>query len=226
MSEYIFINLGRVFLALPFFLAIACVVVWLRRPKSVHMHMALGRASIAVSLILLVISGWMVWALNSDHTSELCNLIRSPGGWTHAFGIWEDNFSLDVHIDALSLFFIVLANIVAVAASWISAFQTRYDAFHSRFSNPAFFHACLNGFHFTMLLVPILDNLIFLWIAIELTTLSSALVVGFSRYTLRVGGGLEVPYHHVCGNSACIVGDHVSRPCNHPRTIGYSRGAR
>jgi hydrogenase-4 component F len=146
-------------------------------------------------------SGWMAWALNADKGSALSSSIRSPAGWTHAFVFWEDVITINVHIDAISLYFILLANIVALAASWISAVQTEYDPLLSGFQNPAFFHACLNGFHFTMLLVPILDNMILLWVAIELTTLSSALVVGF--YDTR--SAWEAAWKYLIITSAGIV---------------------
>ncbi|MBK8050517.1 MAG: hypothetical protein IPK16_27480 [Anaerolineales bacterium] len=42
---------------------------------------------------------------------------------------------------------------------------------------PLFFNFLVNLFHFTMLLVPVVDNLVFLWIAVEATTLVSTLLV-------------------------------------------------
>ena len=117
MPETLFINLGSVFLALPLLLAVVCVIVWSRWPQSVKTQVFFGRAGIVVSLILLIMSGWMAWALNADKGSALSSSIRSPAGWTHAFVFWEDVITINVHIDAISLYFILLANIVALAAS-------------------------------------------------------------------------------------------------------------
>lgn len=85
--------------------------------------------------------------------------------------------TVDFHIDALSLYFVLLVNVVAFVASWnsIPYLENRFSTEWPQ--HPTFFHASVNLFHFTMLLVPMLDNLIGLWIAIELTTLFSAFLV-------------------------------------------------
>jgi hydrogenase-4 component F len=82
-------------------------------------------------------------------------------------------------LDALSLWFILLANLIAFAAALSVAGHANEGGRTSILNQPAFFLASLNGFYFAMLLVPILDNLVGLWIGIELTTLASALVVGY-----------------------------------------------
>lgn len=78
-------------------------------------------------------------------------------------------------VDALSVYFILLVNLVAFAASCniLSASPAP--------QRPLFFNLLLNLFHFTMLLVPIVDNLVVLWIAIEATTLVSTLLVSWRR---------------------------------------------
>jgi hydrogenase-4 component F len=78
-------------------------------------------------------------------------------------------------IDALSVYFILLVNLVAFAAS-CNIVSTPPDP-----QRPFFFNLLLNLFHFTMLLVPIVDNLVALWIAIEATTLVSTLLVSWRR---------------------------------------------
>ncbi len=79
-------------------------------------------------------------------------------------------------IDALSLYFILLVNLIALAASWHSM-----GLFKDRTTDDdrlvLKFHILTNFFHVTMLLVPLLNNLIALWIAIEATTLVSTMLV-------------------------------------------------
>src|SRR5205823_1495731 len=87
---------------------------------------------------------------------------------------------LAVYLDSLSVFFVLLVNVVAFFASWYTAqFLQRQPRgpYYSRAS----FHFFFNLFHFTMLVVPIVDNLVILWMAIELTTLASTLLVGYER---------------------------------------------
>jgi hydrogenase-4 component F len=86
--------------------------------------------------------------------------------------------TVDFRIDAVSLYFILLVNVVAFAASWNTWAYLEKAPPGPGLQHPAFFQGSVNGFHLTMLLVPMLDNLIALWIAIELTTLFSAFLVG------------------------------------------------
>jgi hydrogenase-4 component F len=182
MSEQLFIVLGGVGLLLPLLLAAICFGSLFGLPRPKRLHGALGWAGSLVSLILLLYSVWLVAGLHTGHLGSVGEAVLSTAGWQHRFSILllpEDVFTLDVHIDVLSLYFILLANLVAFAAVWNATALTNGDRLDSRLSHPAFFHGCLNGFHFTILLVPILDNLMGLWIAVELTTVFSALVVGY-----------------------------------------------
>ncbi len=89
---------------------------------------------------------------------------------------------VDFHIDVLSIYFILLVNIIAFVVAWNACHYVR-DGSGSRgmLHHPVFFHASINLFHGTMLLVPMVDNLIGLWIAIEATTLVSALLVAYQN---------------------------------------------
>lgn len=82
-------------------------------------------------------------------------------------------------IDALSIYFILLVNLIAFFASWSSFGFLKDRVVDKRQQSPTFFHTLVNLFHFTMLLVPLVNNLIALWIAIEATTLVSTLLVSF-----------------------------------------------
>lgn len=90
-------------------------------------------------------------------------------------------FSLDYHIDALSVYFILLVNVVSWFASWHAIKFPPAKLGSGPLQRPPFLHFSLNMFHLTMMLVPFVDNLIVLWIAIELTTLFSAVTVGYQN---------------------------------------------
>ena len=78
-------------------------------------------------------------------------------------------------VDALSVYFILLVNLVAFAASCNIVIAPPSP------QRPFSFNLLLNLFHCTMLLVPIVDNLVALWIAIEATTLVSTVLVTWRR---------------------------------------------
>ena len=90
-------------------------------------------------------------------------------------------FSLGVsfYLDALSIYFILLVNLVAFVASWYTAQFLDFNSQSGSKTNPAWFHFLFNFFHFTMLVVPMVDNLVILWIAVELTTIFSTLLVAY-----------------------------------------------
>lgn len=85
------------------------------------------------------------------------------------------------HVDALSIFFILLVNVIGLAASWNNNAFLEGNTAKNFWQEPITFHTFVNLFHFTMLLVPMVDNLIGVWIAIELTTLGSAFLVAYQR---------------------------------------------
>jgi hydrogenase-4 component F len=95
------------------------------------------------------------------------------------------NYSVNIvfYIDSLSLFFILLVNLVAFVVSWndIAYLEHVKPERSEVLRQPIMFHALVNLFHFTMVLVPMVDNLVALWIAIELTTLFSAILVAFQN---------------------------------------------
>lgn len=104
-------------------------------------------------------------------------------------------------IDALSVYFILLVNVVACIASWStigyleSHLETNPDA------DPFVFHIFFNLFHFTMLLVAMVDNLVWLWIAVELTTLVSTLLVAYRWDRLA----LEAAWKYIVITSTGII---------------------
>ena len=86
-----------------------------------------------------------------------------------------------LYLDSLSIYFVLLVNLVAFITSIYAIPFLNYDQQHNRYHNPAYFHAFLNLFHLTMLIVPMVDNLVILWIAVELTTIFSTLLVHYQR---------------------------------------------
>jgi len=185
MLEPDFLRLGGIALLLPFVLALICFLVVWWAPKWNWTRVWFGRAGVAVSLLIFVYTLWLIWDL---HAGEMA-FFKPIDGWQHPVGIPllpEEVFTLDLHVDALSLYFVLLANLIAFAASWKAAAEmgdtdaaNDWNQGTSRLCHPVFLQGCLSGLHLTMLLVLILNNLVAIWIGIELTTLFSALVVGY-----------------------------------------------
>ena len=86
-----------------------------------------------------------------------------------------------IYLDALSAFFIFTASVVAFAASLYSIGYVNKDVEGGVISEvkAGAYYSLFNLFCFSMFLVPALNNLGMLWVAIEMTTLISAFLVGF-----------------------------------------------
>jgi len=85
------------------------------------------------------------------------------------------------YIDSLSVFFLLITAIVSFAASVYSIGYICLEVEESKISTRkarAYFQL-FNLFSLAMLMVPLLNNLALVWIAIEMTTLISAFLVGF-----------------------------------------------
>lgn len=111
-------------------------------------------------------------------------------------------FFVDIHVDALSAYFLLLVNTVAFfAALHIPSFlEADSERSSTRVLEPTqnWFHQIIRGlnqklstepaflllfslFHVSMLLVPLMDNLALLWLFIEITTIVSAPLVGYRQ---------------------------------------------
>jgi hydrogenase-4 component F len=88
-----------------------------------------------------------------------------------------------VAIDALGAYVLTLTFIVAGLALWASPRYIRHelDAGQLRPNDEGHYYALLLWFIATLLAVPVFDNLGLLWVAIEATTIVSALLVGINR---------------------------------------------
>ncbi len=83
--------------------------------------------------------------------------------------------------DALSAFFIFLVSLINLAALVYSRSYLQEDVDRGALSvrQVRGYDILFNVFAATMLLVPLLDNLGHMWVAVEMTTLASAFLVGF-----------------------------------------------
>jgi hydrogenase-4 component F len=153
--------LAQTMLLAPLALTALCFVALAAPPTLRAITNGLGFLTVAVAAGLLAIS--IIMLLGRGPEPIAFDLL--PG------------LHVAVRIDALSLYFILLVNVVALAASWSTwGYLERAPLGRGR-AHPAFFHGSVNAFHLTMLLVPMLDNLVAIWIAMELTTLASAFLV-------------------------------------------------
>ncbi|MFA4980924.1 MAG: proton-conducting transporter membrane subunit [Candidatus Omnitrophota bacterium] len=86
-----------------------------------------------------------------------------------------------VYIDSLSVFFLFTTAIVSFAAAVYSIGYITSEVEEGKISahKACAYYQLFNLFSLTMLVVPLLNNLALVWIAIEMTTLISAFLVGF-----------------------------------------------
>ncbi|MCX5678606.1 MAG: hydrogenase 4 subunit F [Candidatus Omnitrophica bacterium] len=86
-----------------------------------------------------------------------------------------------IYLDALSAFFIFVTSVVAFASALYSVGYINTGVEDAAISKrkAGIYYLLFNLFCFSMFLVPALNNLGMLWVAIEMTTLISAFLVGF-----------------------------------------------
>jgi len=94
-----------------------------------------------------------------------------------AIRLWGDF----IYIDALSAFFIFVISVVVFASALYSVGYIKKDIERGVISDKKskVYYTLFNLFCFSMFLVPAVNNLGMLWVAIEMTTLISAFLVGF-----------------------------------------------
>ncbi len=86
-----------------------------------------------------------------------------------------------IYLDTLSAFFIFVISVIAFAAALYSIDYIKKDVEMGVISEKKakIYYVLFNLFCFSMLFVPAVNNLGMLWVAIEMTTLISAFLVGF-----------------------------------------------
>ena len=97
--------------------------------------------------------------------------------------------------DDLAVLFLLLIGLLAVASSVASVDWMRQQIAHGemREDRLRFYYALVHGFLATMVITVLADNLGVLWIAMEGTTITSALLVGFHGHKL----GLEAAWKYI-----------------------------
>lgn len=90
-------------------------------------------------------------------------------------------FAGSLRVDALSAFFILIIALVNFSSLAYSGYYFLDRGEDARFSlgQMRLYYMLFNILAFTMFFVPMLDNLGFMWVAIEMTTLASVFLVGF-----------------------------------------------
>jgi len=85
-------------------------------------------------------------------------------------------FLFGMYVDSLSIYFLLLVGLVATMASFYIRpyLSSRHQDSPGR---QALFYSLFNLFHFTMVLVPMVSNLVLLWIGIEFTTITSTALI-------------------------------------------------
>jgi hydrogenase-4 component F len=82
---------------------------------------------------------------------------------------------IGMYVDSLSIYFLILVSIVAMMASfYIRPYLSHH---HEDSKRQALFYSLFNLFHLTMVFVPMVSNLVILWIGIELTTITSTALI-------------------------------------------------
>lgn len=108
-----------------------------------------------------------------------------------------------IYLDILSAFFILVTSVVAFAAALYSISYIENDV-RKEIITPKkarLYYALFNLFCFSMFLVPAVNNLGLLWVAIEMTTLISAFLVGF--YNTK--NSVEAAWKYIIVCSAGII---------------------
>ncbi len=82
-------------------------------------------------------------------------------------------FGLSFFVDSLSVFFLLLTNLVAVFSAWYVDYQGIGDPELGSGHRLRRFRALFGIFQFTLVLVPVVNDLFALWLIIELTTVVS-----------------------------------------------------
>jgi hydrogenase-4 component F len=165
---------------------------------------------VVLLLIIPLITAVLAWQIKSSRVSEKLQVIGSLVNVVICLFIikkvflnapitgWNDN----VYVDALSAFNVLIIVSISFAASLYSVGYIRHEADEGIISEAKVRHYYL-WFHLfiaTMLAVSVLNNLGFLWVGIELTTLISALLVAF----YKKGTSLEAAWKYLMMGSVGI----------------------
>lgn len=168
-------------------------------------------------IVLMLLMLPLAWWLHDKHPERLERILWRLAVWTSLISVvtsigmlsFSENLArfsclgIDFRLDALSIFTILLINLVAFAASLNARDYLTQATMKGRhwWQQKWAFHIWIHLFHFTMLLVPLSDNLVIAWIAIELTTLGSAILILYEDKP----SALEATWKYLVITSAGIV---------------------
>ncbi len=111
-------------------------------------------------------------------STALTLVLAATASGHHSFPV----LFISMYLDSLSIYFLLLVGLVTTMASfYIGPYLSCHH--EGKIARQALFYSLFNLFHLTMVLVPMVSNLVILWIGIELTTVTSTalLVVEGSR---------------------------------------------
>ncbi len=86
-------------------------------------------------------------------------------------------FGLNFYLDSLSVYFLLLTNLVAVFSAWYIDYQGNRDSELGSGRVLRRFRALFGLFQLTLVLVPVVNDLFVLWLIIELTTVVSVVLL-------------------------------------------------
>src|SRR5712691_11851197 len=121
-----------------------------------------GWVSVGCALVSFAASVWLCATMVTTWPAQ------EPGSMS---GLW--------HVDALSALLALCITFVALLASVLGQHVGRPD--REELSRTRYFRIFTNAFVFTMLAAVTIQNVAFMWVAIEATTITSAMVIPLTR---------------------------------------------
>ncbi len=138
---------------------------------------------LAAALVCLLIDNRRVYEYATVLSCAAISAVALFIAWSALSGGMTTQPGGAIYADALSAFMIVVITLLSLATSVYSVEYMGSELEHGHIDKKAhrYYYVLYNLFILTMLLVPIADNLAVMWMAVEGTTLVSALLVGLYR---------------------------------------------
>ena len=108
-------------------------------------------------------------------------------------------FGLNFYLDDLSVYFLLLTNLVAVFSAWYVDYQGSRDPELGSGNALKRFHLLFGIFQFTLLLVLVVNDLFAMWLIVELTTVVSVLLLLHSSALHAAEAGWKYLYATIPG---------------------------
>lgn len=109
-----------------------------------------------------------------------------------------------IYVDQLSAILLLTVALLTLTASLFSISYMEKEIHHEGLGISALkrYYVLFNVFSFTMIAVPIVENLGLMWVAVEATTLASALLVAFSFSRAAIEAAWK--YVMICTVGLCL----------------------